>query len=133
MSEETLEAVHRFVDAFNAGDVGGMVEMVAPDCVIVAQRSRLEGAFTGREGVRRWAESAFEWAPDSRMVVERTLSASDDRVVVLGRQTGTARVGGVPFDVPLAVILKLETGLLKRAEAQYPTHAEALRAAGLAE
>ena len=133
MSQQNIERVGRFVDAFNAHDVDAIVEMAAPDCVIVGQRSSLEGPFAGHEGVRRWAESAYEWAPDSRMVVERTLPAGDDRVVVLGRQTGTAGLGGAPFDVPLAVVAELEKGLLKKADARYGTHASALAAVGLSE
>ncbi len=133
MSRQNIERVGRFVDAFNAHDVDAMLELTTPDCVIVGQRSSLEGAFTGHEGVRRWAETAYEWAPDSRMVVERTLPAGDDRVVVLGRQTGTAGLGGASFDVPLAVVAELEQGLLKNADAHYATHASALAAAGLSE
>ena len=131
MSRENTEAVSRFVHAFNVRDVDAIVEMAAPSCVIVAQRSATEGAFTGPDGARRWAEGAFGWAPDAQFVVERVLLAPDDRVVVLGRQTGTGGFGGVPFDVPLAVVVEIEEGLLKRADAHYVTHAEALAAAGL--
>lgn len=133
MSQQNIEAVGRFVDAFNTRDVDAMVEMAAPGCVIVAQRSKLEGAFTGRDGVRRWAESSYEWAPDARFFVKRVLPAGDDRVVVLGRQTGTAGVGGPTFDVPLAVVAEIERGFLKKVDAEYATHAEALAAVGLSE
>ncbi|MBA3606461.1 MAG: nuclear transport factor 2 family protein [Acidimicrobiia bacterium] len=133
MSRQNTEAVGRFVDAFNARDVDAIVEMAAPSCVIIAQRSKIEGAFTGPDGARRWAEATYEWAPDSHFVVERVLPTGDDRVVVLGRQTGTAGLGGVPFDVPLAVVAEVDKGLLKKADAHYATHAEALAAAGLAE
>jgi hypothetical protein len=133
MSRETVESVGRFVEAFNAHDVEALVEMSAQSCVIIAQRSALEGAFTGPDGVRRWAEGAFEWAPDSRFLVERVVTVGDSRVVVLGRQTGTASEGGTPFDVPLAVVVEVEDGLLKKADAHYATHAEALEAVGLAE
>ena len=133
MSQQNIEAVARFIDAFNSRDVAAMVEMAATDCVIVAQRSKLEGAFTGRAGVRKWAERSWEWASDARFVVARVVPVGDRRVVVLGRQTGTADLGEAPFDVPLAVVAELEAGLLKRADAQYTTHAEALEAAGLAD
>jgi ketosteroid isomerase-like protein len=131
VSQQNIDRVGRFVDAFNAHDVDAMLELTTPDCVIVSQRSGLEGPFTGRDGVRRWAETAYEWAPDSRMVVERTLPAGESRVVVLGRQTGSAGLGGAPFDVPLAVVAELEDGLLKKADAHYTTHASALAAIGL--
>ena len=130
MSQENIDAVGRFVGAFSARDVDAMVELAAPDCVIVAQRSALGGAFTD---IRHRAESAYEWAPDTRMVVERIVPAGDSCVVVLGRQTGTAGVDGPSFNAPLAVVAELEAALLKRAEAQYATHAEALAAAGLSQ
>ena len=131
MPEQNAEIVVRFVEAFNARDVDAMVEMTAPDCEIVAQRSKIEGAFTGPDAVRRWAESSYEWASDARFLVERVVPAEGDRIVVLGRQTGTARVGGAPFDVPLAVVVEVEAGRMKRADAHFSTHAEALAAAGL--
>ena len=93
MSQENVETVHRFVDAFQAHDVGALIELFSPDCEIVALRSAFEGPFRGRDGVRRWAESVYEAAPDSGFVAERVIPARNERVVVLGRQTGHGPAG----------------------------------------
>ena len=130
MSEKNIEIARRMLDAFNAHDVEALVELTSPDCLIVAQRSGIEGEFRGHDGVRRWAEGYFEIAPDARVVTKRVLAADGDRVVVLGRQMGTASMGGAPIDAPLAGVAELEAGLVKSLRA-YPSHAEALDAAGL--
>ncbi len=68
MSQKNIELVGRFVDAFNARDVDAIVEMAAARCEIIAQRSRIEGAYIGPDGARRWAESSYERAPDAHLL-----------------------------------------------------------------
>jgi ketosteroid isomerase-like protein len=130
MPEENLDIVRRFGQAFRARDIDSMVEQASEDCVIVSLRSEIEGAFVGRDGVRRWAEGHFDSAPDAEATLERVVAVDDERVLVLGRQRGTVRLGRAPFDGPLAIILEVDAGRLKRLTA-FPTHAEALDAAGL--
>jgi ketosteroid isomerase-like protein len=132
MSQENVELVHRFVDAFQAHDVASLIELFSPDCEIVALRSAFEGTFSGRDGVRRWAESVYEVAPDSGFVAERVISVRDERAVLLGRQRGTARMGGADFDAPVGATFEFESGLVGRITS-YASHAEALEAAGLRE
>jgi ketosteroid isomerase-like protein len=132
MSQENVEVVHQFVDAFQAHDVASLIELFSPDCEIVALRSAFEGTFRGREGVRRWAESVYEAAPDSGFTAERVVPAHEERAVLLGRQTGTARLGGASFDAPVGAIFEFESGLVRRIDS-YTSHAEALKAAGLQE
>ena len=130
MAEDNLEAARGIIEAMNDHDVDAVVALATPDCVIVALRSAIEGAFEGHAGVRRWIETYVEAIPDVRFEVERLRAVDDHRVVLLGRQAGTASLGGAPFDEPMAGIGEFEGGLLKRWEA-YPSHAEALAAAGL--
>jgi hypothetical protein len=93
MPQKNVAVVHRFVDAFQAHDVTSLIELFSPDCEIVALRSAFEGPFRGRDGVRRWAESVYEAAPDSGFVAERVIPARNEGVVVLGRQTGHGPAG----------------------------------------
>ena len=130
MSEENLDVARRFGEAFSARDIDSLVEQASEDCVIVALRSEIEGAFVGRDGVRRWAEDHFGSAPDAEVTLERVVAVDDKRILALGRQRGTVHLGRVPFDGPLAIILEIRAGKLKRLTA-FPTHAEALEAAGL--
>lgn len=67
-----------------------------------------------------------------RATAERIVEAPDGRIVVLARQMGTAEVGGAPFDAPLAGIALIQSGLVESLTF-HPTHAAALKAAGLSE
>ena len=128
----TEQAVREFADAFNARNIEAMVGLAATDCVIVALRSEIEGAFVGHDGVRQWAQGYFEVAPNVQITLERISEYESDRLVVLGRQAGTGQMGGVSFDSPLAILVETEEGLVKRLTA-YPSHSKALEAAGLPE
>ena len=131
-AEELTKAVREFGEAFNAHDVERLVRYMSPDCVIVTQRSEIEGPFVGHEGVRRWAGDYFETAPDARVTLERTMALDRERVLMLGRQFGTAQTGGATFDAPLAVLVEIKGGLVMQLTT-FPSHAEALEAAGLSE
>lgn len=120
------------LDAFARRDADAAVELSAPDCVIVAQRSMLEGAFEGHDGVRRWLEGFFDLVPDARLDVERIIRTGRDEVVVIGSQSGSAPSGEGSFDAPLAAIVKHRDGKLTRM-VLLRTHEDALaasRAAG---
>jgi ketosteroid isomerase-like protein len=120
-----------FADAFNERDVDGLIERSAGDCVIVAQRSETEGAYTGHDGVRHWAQGYYELVPDVRIALDRVTELEDGRVLVLGRQSGTT-AQGAQFDAPLALVGEFEAGLMRTLTA-YPTRARALEAVGVVE
>ena len=132
MSQENIEVVRRFVDAFRAHDVAALVDLFTPDCELVALRSAFEGTFRRRDGVRRWAESVYEAAPDTEFLVEDVTPAPGGRVVLLGRQTGTATLGGAAFDSPIGAVLEFDAGLIERI-VSFASHDDALEAAGLSE
>ena len=130
MPQENERATREFIEALNERDIEAMVQMTSPDCEIVALRSAIEGAFVGHAGVREWLVGYLEAVPDAKITVDQ-VTAVGDRVLVLGKQSGTA-VGGAPFEGPLATVAEIEGGLLKRLAA-FPSHAEALEAVGLSE
>ena len=123
-----VEMAHELVGAFHRRDVEALVALTAPDCVIVAQRSTIEGAFEGHEGVRRWAAGYYELIPDATVELERVVLVSRSRVVVLGSQSGSAPIGGAAFEAPLAAIADHEGGRLKRL-VLLSSHEQALAAA----
>ena len=130
MTAKTEQATREFAEAFNDRDTDAMVERTSPDCVIVALRSQMEGAFKGHEGVREWATGYFEAVPDVRIELERVDALGGGRVLVLGRQAGTAAMGGASFDAPLALIVEIDGTVMTRLTA-YPSREEAVEAAGL--
>jgi ketosteroid isomerase-like protein len=126
-----VELVRKMIDAFARRDADAVVALTAPNCVVVAQRSMIEGAFEGPEGARRWVEGYYEAIPDARVEVDRIEKTGHNEVVVLGRQLGTAPTAGTLFEAPLAAIAKHEDGMLVHL-VLLPTHEEALAASGAA-
>ena len=124
-----VQLAREIIEAFSRRDVEAVVALSAPDCVIVAQRSMMEGAFEGHDGVRRWIEGYYAIIPDARIEVDRIVRTARDEVVVLGHQSGTAPTGGAAFDAPLAAISKHRDGKLVRL-VLLATHEEALAASG---
>ena len=119
---------HELVAAFDRRDVEAVVALTDPGCVVVAQRSTIEGAFEGHDGVRRWAAGYYELIPDATVELDRAVVVSRTRVVVLGSQSGSAPSGGAAFEAPLAAIADHERGKLKRL-VLLASHEEALAAA----
>jgi ketosteroid isomerase-like protein len=117
------------LEAFGRRDVEAVVALTSPDCVIVALRSRLEGAFEGHDGVRRWVKGYYEIIPDARSEIERIIPTGRNEVVALGHQSGTAPKGGAAFEAPLAALAQHDDGKLVRL-VLFETHEEALAASG---
>ena len=140
MSEETVEVVRRAIEAFRAGmergDPGAAYDamLVAVDAEWIV-REAFEGERTvwvGREGfvefMRTWTEAFEGWS----FQIERLIDAGDERVVALTHQSATGKKSGVPVELNLGLVYELKGGRIIRMT-NYPTHAEALEAAGLRE
>ncbi len=125
---EDLQLARTFTEAFNARDLDAMLAVASPECVLVAIRSELEGDFVGHAGLKRWAADYFDAIPDAHITVEELRAIDDNRMLLLGRQSGSAGTGGVPFDAPLAAVVTVHAGKLEHV-VLYRTHAEAVAAA----
>jgi ketosteroid isomerase-like protein len=93
VAAEDLEAVRRGIDAYNRGDVEGMLETTSEDVVLVPVRSLLEGGeYRGHDGVRRYmADMDEDWVERSIEVDEiRELEGS---FLVLGVFIAVGRSG----------------------------------------
>ena len=114
MTEAARVAMERLVDAVNRADDDELVALTSSDVQILAARSALEGAYTGRAGVRRWVEGLRDQVAGYELVIEDLRPAGAERVLVLGRQRGTMRATDTPIDWPLAAICQFEAGALTR-------------------
>lgn len=54
MSQENVDALRRIGDAINRGDLEAAMAETRADVVFEPQRAATEGAYLGREGLRRW-------------------------------------------------------------------------------
>jgi ketosteroid isomerase-like protein len=130
MAQENLTLPREFAEAFGDRDIERMVGLMHPECEFTALRSAFEGAYEGREGLRRWASELLELAPDYWVTVDEVRAAGDDGYVLVGRQGGTAGEQKLPFEAPLALAGSIRDGLIFRVKA-YAEGEEALKAMGL--
>ena len=120
------ETVRRGVDAFNRGDIDGMLEVMHPDVTLVPVRALLEGGeYHGHDGVRRYfSDMEEDWA--SRRIEIDEIRDLDDGVLVLGTFALTGRSGN-EVRYPLAWHSQYRDGKLWRMQA-YSDRDAALRA-----
>jgi ketosteroid isomerase-like protein len=133
MSQENVAIVRRGFEHFRATG-GPLPEILAPE--FVWDMSTFRGwpeqqTYDGAEGMRQFLKdwmSAFE---DWRIEVE-ALHDADEHVVAVCRQSGRAKVTGMPVNMLLAQVFTLRDGLETRMQ-MYADPAEALKAVGLEE
>jgi len=132
MSQENVEAFLEGNEAMRRGDVEALLGWVDEECVFLAARSAVEGAYRGHDGIRRFmadnAENFEKFEPDYPDV--RDLG---NRVLAIGTIHVRGRGSGVETDIPAAGIATFnEEGRLIRWEDFRERHL-ALEAAGLRE
>jgi ketosteroid isomerase-like protein len=129
VAAEDLEAVRRGIDAYNRGDVEGMIEATAEDVVLVPMRSLLEGGeYRGHEGVRRFmADMDEDWV--EREVEIDEIRELDDSWLVLGSFHAVGQ-SGTEVRAPVAWHSVMRGGKLARMTA-YTDQEAALRELGL--
>jgi ketosteroid isomerase-like protein len=132
MSRENVEAFKRGLEAYNRGDVEPMVEVSHPEVEWYPLSAEVEGglSFRGHEGLRQWFANLHATFEEFEARIDEVRDLGD---VVLA-------LGHVHLQFRTGVILNTEAGYLSRFRdalavwaRMYPSHAEALEAAGLRE
>jgi ketosteroid isomerase-like protein len=132
MSQENVEMVGRFIDAFNRRDVEAFAEMTTPDFEWTTSMMAVEGeVFWGRAGIDTYFERMIDVWDEFRGFAEEYRDLGD-RVLWLGRLEGRGRGSGVPVSAQLDIIFDVRGDRISRMHS-YLDHDEALRAAGLPE
>jgi ketosteroid isomerase-like protein len=131
MPGDDLENVRRGIDAYNRGDVEGLIAATDPDVVLVPVRSLLEGGeYRGHEGVRRFlADMDEDWV--ERQVDVEEIRELDGSWLVLGSFRATGRSGN-EVRYPVAWHSVMRDGRLAQMTA-YSDQETALRKLGLAD
>jgi ketosteroid isomerase-like protein len=130
MTAEDIDLIRRMFEAFNAGDVEGMVALTHPDAEVYPMRAQLEGrAYRGHEGIREMIADITEDWDDLEMVTQKFVEG-DDATAVTGRLRGRGKASGVDVDVPMGWVWRVRDHRAIYAKA-YSEEADALRAAGL--
>jgi ketosteroid isomerase-like protein len=138
MSQENVEVVRQqfeaILDAVNARDFDSLAEILPPggmefrSALAVAEG---EEAFTGIDGLRKWAEQVDStWEGWRQELVD--FRVGDNQAVAVLRATGRARASGVPLDTRTGNVLTWGRGRGWRIRAYRDPH-EAFEAVGLRE
>jgi ketosteroid isomerase-like protein len=133
MSQENVEIARRAIEAWNIGDMDGLLDLYDPDAVMDYKGSSdwLEsGPFLGRDAIMRqfrWLRET--WDRDSLQIVGDLLAAGDRVVVHATWQVAGVGPGG---DLEMAWVYTVRKGLIVRADF-FRHYAEALEAVGLSE
>jgi ketosteroid isomerase-like protein len=130
MSRENVEIVRGGFDAFQEGDLGRMLDLMADD--LVTYRSDPDGAtYHGKEGfldaTAEWTEDFSEWSA----IPEEFIDAGD-RVLVRVRQMARGEASGIPVEGEFWFVFEMRGTRLAKISF-YLRRAEALAAAGLEE
>ena len=132
MSQENLELVRAFFDAYNARDIEAVDRLLEPDAEIttIAARAGLPAPW-GRGETRRYFEELGESWADLRVEIE-DYRELDDRVIALGRMRGIGKVSHAEVVHEFATVFLVRNSRFVRVDS-YNDPKAALEAAGLGE
>ena len=90
------------------------------------------GPIEGRDAMRRYLEEGLELFEDVALEAEEIIDGGEDRVIVVLRFTGRAKLSGVETELRFAILYMLRDGRIVRGR-EYATKEESLEAARLSE
>lgn len=126
MSQENVEVFKRGVEAWNGGDLDAFIDLVDPEIEWFA----LMEVYRGHAGVRRaWESFKGDMQLKVRFDDIRDLGES---VLALGEMETTGHTTRLDFTTEIAQLVTYRRGKAVRTR-DFPSHAEALEAAGLRE
>jgi ketosteroid isomerase-like protein len=133
MSDENVELVRRWLEAFNADEVASFLDAWDAECEFFSiTGSQLTATpYRGYEGMRRFQEERAETWTGLRFDAERISGGKDGNVVVtVGLLRGEGRESGVLVEQRIGMVFKLRGRKIRYCRA-YPDPKEALEAVGL--
>jgi ketosteroid isomerase-like protein len=127
-----VELVRRLYEAFEAGDIDGMVALTGTEMEffpqVTASVLKRTEPYRGHDGLRRYFEDAARvWR--HLEIIPHEYRDLGDRVLVFGRVYARGE-GGYISDSPAAWLWRIEDGLITWGRV-FTSRAEALEAAGL--
>jgi uncharacterized protein len=134
LSQENVEIARAAYEAFNRGDIDGILDLCAPDIEWedTGGPSLDTSAITGKRAVRAYFESGLEPWDWVRREPEEIIDLGGDRVLVLFRTVARGKKSGVEVDARAGDLVTFKEGRVVRWTG-YLDRAQALKAVGLAE
>ncbi len=129
MSQENVEIVKQFHDAFNDRDLERFAGLTTPDFEWSPSMVAIEGEiFLGREGIETYFDRMID-AWEEFQVVDGAFHDLGDRVLWNGRLDGRGRLSGAPVSAPLDILYCVRESHISSMRS-FLDHAEALKAVG---
>ncbi len=116
MSQQNVDVKRQqfeaFIDALNARDFDSLAELLDPEATFDSLLAASEGkeAYTGIDGLRKWAEEVDAMWEDWHQAVVVFRDAGANKAVAVIRATGRARGSGVPLDTRTGNVLTWRDG-----------------------
>ena len=142
MSQENVEVVRDVISAVNERDLDRYLAHCTEGIKLETPWAAVEGAYEGRDAMRRFFSDLRDTLPDFQLAIERLEPIGADRILALLRVSATGRasgitagadvVGGTGRDIPTATIYDLAAGRIERIRV-FLDRQEAFKAAGLGE
>jgi uncharacterized protein len=132
MSEANFKTIRDAAVAFKRGDLDAWIEYCTDDIDYRAAEGAADdhGPIHGKDAVRAYAHDWLDMFDDFRSDPVERIDAGDDKVIVVTRISGRAKLSGVETDLTYAVLYTFRDGKIARGR-EYWTRDEALEAAGL--
>lgn len=115
-AEQALSLVQRAYRCFEAGDMSGLMALMAVDLDYFEPgppgQIPWAGHFKGLEGFAQWMATNQEHLEDSRIEADDFM-ADGNRVVMFGRVFATVKKTGKPFESHVAMAFTVEDGRLR--------------------
>jgi ketosteroid isomerase-like protein len=131
VSQASIAALRRVIEAFNSGDLERILACTDPDfeAVVPPEFSAEPDTYRGHEGVRRYFETFAEAMEDVRFEPGRMWDGGDVLVVAM-RVTAKGKQTGIPVEQRFAQTWRIRDGRALAVHA-FPSLARALEVAGL--
>ena len=128
-SDQRAALARQGMDAFNAGDMAGMLAAVSKDIEVFASPEMANaGRYTGHDGFMSWITAWTEAWEEISAEVTDTILVGDRHIVTAIHQEGRGR-DGISLSMELAFLFEMNSDGLCSYMAMVPTPEEATRMA----
>jgi ketosteroid isomerase-like protein len=128
---DPTEIFLRGMDAMNRFDAAVLLDMVDDESVFEPLRSATEGAFIGRDGMRRFLADTAETFDLFKATYTDIRDLGEGRLLAMGTLRMRGRSSGVESDVPTAAVVEFRSDGILVHYKDYGDARLALEAAGL--
>ena len=114
MSESPVAVVRALFERVNAGDIDGVIALLAPDSIFVVppEASAEPDTYRGHDGARRYFSGFDGVLDDVRFELLDMKQMTDDTVLAATRLTGRGTTTGIPVEQDTFVVLTARRGLV---------------------